>query len=137
MRSRRLLSSILVGLYGGLFGALLGGIATFWMWGLGYLLGFPVGLCRGAILGWNMLLRDAVVLFAGCFSASVLVLWMTLALGASEMLGVFVVPVVILISGPVCQLTQKHLPLKSRFYLAWALTASCFLNVLLFIGIKN
>jgi hypothetical protein len=69
LTARRVLASALVGIYMGLLCGLMGGLATFWMWGFGALLTLPAGFAAGVVLGWKISLRDAVILFSSCFGS--------------------------------------------------------------------
>ena len=133
---RQVLSCVFVGIYGAIAGTLLGWVATFWMWGIGFVLGLPVGLCLGIVWGWKMQLRDAVILLAGCLSSLVLVMWMRVALGLRPPVDLIATLIIVGLSGPMCRLVQQRLTVTVRYLLAWILTASCVLNIVLFIWIR-
>lgn len=132
---RRVLSGILVGLYGVLAGSLLGFLVTFWMRGIGIVFGVPAGL-GAAVLGWYMPLRDAVILFAGCFSGLVMIKWVSLALDWRSPAQDLALLAVVILSAPSCGLLQKHLTLSARLRLAIVLLASGVLNLIMFAGIR-
>ena len=66
---RKILSTLLVAPIGCLIGTLFGQVCTFWVYGIGSWITGPLGIVLGALFGWRISLREAVLIFVGCFGA--------------------------------------------------------------------
>lgn len=69
---KRLLAVGMLGAVGALVGLTVGALATFYCYGVGYLVGLPVGFAWGALAGIRKPPRDIAILFFGCFGTLIL-----------------------------------------------------------------
>lgn len=61
---KRMGSALAMGLVGGMIGATTGGLATFYVYGIGMMVGLPAGFFAGALYGWRVPARDAAIIIA-------------------------------------------------------------------------
>ena len=60
---RKFISSMLLGLVGFAVGGITAGVVTLYVYGIGWLIGAPIGFVVGGVIGWRKPLRDTVILF--------------------------------------------------------------------------
>jgi hypothetical protein len=128
---RQVLASILVGAYGLFAAAMIGWLATFWMWGLGALMTAPVGLCAGLILGWKTPLRDAIMLFCTCFGGWVGFQWIGMGLGHTRSPFPFDVLAVIAAGALLFWQARRQLRFSTRYWLAIVLALLFVFNIVM------
>jgi hypothetical protein len=128
---RQVLSSVLVGAYGLFAAATVGWLATFWMWGLGFVLTAPVGLFAGVILGWKTPLRDALILFCSCFGGWVGIRWIGLGFGSQTMPFIAGTLAMIVVGALLHWQARKQLKFSTRYWLAIASVALFLFNILM------
>ncbi|AIE83806.1 hypothetical protein [Fimbriimonas ginsengisoli] len=73
---KRVLAMFLMGIFGAVVGGFTMAVATFYCYGIGMFLGFPVGLVGGVAMGYRMAPRDTAIVFVGAAAAIPPVLWM-------------------------------------------------------------
>lgn len=135
--ARRAAACVLVGLYGALAGALLAGAATFFFYGLGALVGIPVGFVLGAALGWYTPLRDALILAAGTVGTLAASLWLCFPLGFNPSYALLASPLVVLLWGGAHALIRTRVGAVARYGLALFLVLACAFNVVMVSAIHS
>jgi hypothetical protein len=134
MLARRILSGVLVGLYGAVAGGFLG---TVTLWIIGIIPGFIAGAIYGAILGAKSPLHDAVILLCGGFGSLFALLWVVLLLEAKPPFSIIGAGIIFVLSGVLYRFGLPRLDLQTRYWLAWASMAYLVFNVALLFALRS
>ncbi len=117
---KRLAATLVIAVIGGMIGAVTGGAATFYCYGIGLYLGLPVGFVAGSLLGWRIPPRDAVLVLAGTVSMLYFADAVNRALRWDPVFGDIGIAVTGSLAAPLVYGLCRLIPPEWRYYMAVA-----------------